>query len=162
MENLPIVFIVLLGVVVIIVSQVNRPKGLAQANEQFTYEMPPETVKAAVDRILTEPINVLREDHFWGPSEIVQSGEGHYTLRYTIYFETKTLPSETGRQDDILNKITLLVNVREKDKNTSVVSLSFSDNAGLVKGPDCSFITSVTRSRLTERLAQLSVQRKGY
>ncbi len=163
MEYLPIIFIVLIAILVLIVIQINKPTGSAQSIEQFTYEMPLETVKAALDRILTEPINVLKIDRFWGPSEIVASGDGHYTLRYSIYFETPCLPDNSPRPDQVsLNRITLQVDVREKDKNTSIVCFAFKDNVGLIKGSSCDFITSVTKSRLTQNLAQLSLQRKGY
>ncbi len=160
--ELPLILIVLLSLLVLfVITQVIGSTTRDQSIEQFTYQMPLETVKAALDRILTEPISVLQVDRFWGPSEIVEAGEGHYILRFTIYFETTSLSQDSD--ETALNRLSLKVNVREKDKTSSLVSFVFEEqNSGLLRVNPCAFITAETKSRLTQGLAQLSVQRKGY
>lgn len=159
---------VVAGVALLAVVVVKRLQGTSsestESNEPFKFFMPVETTKIALDQILSEPITCNAIDRYWGPAETVKTGEGCTELRYKIYFEISAWPDSNGLREQQLTHLTMTVKLRAVDEGNCLATLDFDDETKSLLGvsPESSLLKGTTLTRLTQRLAQLSIQRQGY
>ena len=160
-EYLPFIIIIVVAVVAIIITQVHGGMTNSEdSQEPFKYSMSLEATKAELDQILCEAINCNGIERYWGPSQTVTLENGFIALRYKINFEYTSSPDSFGESKQILTHMILTANLKEADGGTSLAHFIFEDEQKAVFGqsPESSFLKKSTMERITQRLAQLSIQ----
>lgn len=163
-EYLPIIIVI--GVALFALS-VARQVQDAQKESEFPHEplkfhMPIETIKVALGQIMTEPIQCRGVERYWLPPDITESPDGTVSLKYTIYYEYVGPADENGLRDMVLTTLTLTAELKAADPHTSLAEFTFEDRPIFGHRPEEEYLKSTTLSRVTQRLAQLSIQRQGY
>ncbi len=163
-EYLPFITIIVVALVAFIITQAYG--GVSKSDdsqEPFKYSMSLDATKAELDQILCEAINCNGIERYWGPSQTIAMGNGFIILRYKINFEFTSSPDSFGISNQILTHMILTANLKEADAGRSLAQFIFEDEQQAVFGqsPESSFLKKSTMERITQRLAQLSIQNQS-
>lgn len=133
------------------------------SGEIFKYSMPMLATKSELDKILIEPIQCNSVERYWGPAETIESRDGLMSVQYKIHFEYTTLPDSHDERHKQSSYLIFSATLKAETDGASTAQLSFEDKEKYIFGesPESKFLKNTTISRVTQQLAQRSIEYKS-
>ncbi len=164
-EYLPFILIVFVSLFTLVL--IKQTKGAeaesAGSGEEYKYSMPVLAIRSALEQLMTEPIQCKGIELYWAPLEAIESQNGVMFLKYKIHFEYTTLPDSHDERHKQSSYLIFSATLKAETDGASTAQLSFEDKEKYIfaESPESKFLKNTTMSRVTQQLAQRSIEYKS-